>query len=270
MRRYTNPIVLLWGAGGGALSNTFFVSLFSYFTFIFTFTNYSSYNILIKFLEFNYLDYWILLSISLIHFIFVIVNRNNIGLSINYIDDITYSKIIYHIIFVTALYIIGTITKFNIFIFWAINHIIIELLLLIYLNVIYINTLYKFKTIQVLNLSIINSLIFKKDQFIYNCKTTYRESNQYPIIDYIIALNYSYAIIGSYINNAENIKYTHYLVTAKNSNKHLLSSSKDINEFNYLPLYGSCYDFITDKLLNIKSKNIINIIISIIKTIISK
>lgn len=200
LRRHQHTLVYLGGGGGGALSNTFFVSLFSYFTVIFTFTNYSPCNILIKFLEFNYLNYWILLSISLLHLIIFIKYKNYIDLKINYYNDININNIIYHIAFVTVLYIIGIITQFNIFIFWAINHIIINLLFIIYLYINYIYALYTVYIIEIPNLAILNSLALKKDELIEECKSYYCENSNPSIVNYIIAINYSYVIINILLN----------------------------------------------------------------------
>lgn len=277
LRRHQHTLVYLGSGGGGALSNTFFVSLFSYFTVIFKFpdiiyniSNIISYNILIKFLEFNYLNYWILLSISLIHIILFIKYKNYIDKKINYYNDININNIMYHIIFVTTLYIIGTITQFNIFIFWAINHIIINLLFIIYLYINYIYALYTIYTIKISNLAILNSLALEKDELIGECKSYYRKDNGYSIIDYFIAINFSYIIIGSYMPNAQNVKYIHYLYTTKNITKPIVSNNQDINKISYLPGYKNYSYIIVDILLNIKSKYIKDIIISIIRSIISK
>lgn len=270
LRRHQHTLVYLGGGGGGALSNTFFVSLFSYFSIIFTFTDYSSYNILTKFLEFNYLNYWILLSISLIHIILFIKYKNYIDKKINYYNDISINNIMYHIIFVTTLYIIGTIMQFNIFIFWAINHIIINLLFIIYLYINYIYALYTIYTIKIPNLAILNSLALEKDELIGECKSYYRKDNCYSIIEYFIVINFSYIIIGSYMPNAQNVKYIHYLYTTKNITKPIVSNNQDINKISYLPGYKNYSYMIVNILLNIKSKYIKDIIISIIRSIISK
>ena len=269
MRRYTNHIVLLWGAGGGALSNTFFVSLFSYFTVIFTFADYSPYNILIKFLEFNYLNYWILLSISLLHLIIFLKYKDYINEEINYYDDINLNKIIYHIIFVTVLYIIGIITKFNILIFWAINHIIIESLLLLYLYINYIYALYILKTFNIPS---------KVVTFYYN-KYDKKDINPEDVIGHEDCFYYRNGIIAykKPINNSYNIffnfskeKNTVITLNSYKSLKQIYSTNDLLNKVLKSNLDISSLS-ILEYILNNKGKvSIIGFIISSISIIISK
>lgn len=265
LRRHQHALVYLGGGGGGALSNTFFVSLFSYFTVIFKFpdiiyniSNIISYNTLIKFLEFNYLDYWILLSISLLHLTIFLKYKDYINEEINYCDDINLNKIIYHIVFVAVLYIIGIITKFNILIFWAINHIIIELLLLLYLYVNYIYALYILKTYNIPSI-VIGAYSSKTLMETPRIFARYIEERELVTCEHLI--NNSYII--SY-----NYKQGEYCLLNFSSNKNLdiIASNNDfINEMvgrNLDILSLSILEFIIS---NKEKISVISIIIGIIK-----